>query len=61
MPSQLVVESSPKMQKIRDRIKFIDHDTNELDEYLVVSRAGKTSGIYRHWLNVNNRFHSGHQ
>ena len=29
--SQLVVESSPKMPKIRDRIQFIDPDTNELN------------------------------
>ena len=42
------------MPKIRDRIQFIDPDTNELNEYLVISRAGKASGIYRHWLNVKN-------
>ena len=54
MPSQLVVDSSPKMPKLRDRIQFIDPDTNEINEYLVVSRAGKANGIYRHWLNVKN-------
>ena len=54
MPSQLEVESFPKMPKIRDRIQFIDPDTNELNEYLVISRAGKASGIYRHWMNVKN-------
>ena len=53
-PSQLEVESFPKMPKIRDRIQFIDPNTNELNEYLVVSRAGKASGIYRHWMNVKN-------
>ena len=53
-PSRLEVESFSKMPKIRDRIQFIDPDTNELNEYLVVSRAGKASGIYRHWLNVKN-------
>ena len=40
--------------KIRDRIQFIDPDTNELNDYLVVNRAGKASGIYRNWLNVKN-------
>ena len=54
MLSQLVVEPSPKMPKIRDKIQFIDPDTNEPNEYLVVSHPGKASGIYRHWLNVKN-------
>ena len=32
----------------------MDPDINELSEYMVVSRAGKATGISQYWLNVKN-------
>ena len=42
------------LPRIRDRIRFVDPDTNKLGDYIVISRAGKATGINQYWPNVKN-------
>ena len=42
------VDIPPVLPRIRDQIRFVDPDTNELGGYIVTSRAGKATGINQH-------------
>ena len=48
------VDIPPVLPRICDRIQFVDPDTNELGDCMVISRAGKATGINQYWLNVKN-------
>ena len=52
--SEEYVDIPPVLPRIRDRIWFVDPDTNGLGGYMVISRAGKATGINQYWLNVKN-------
>ena len=41
-----------KLPHLQQRISFIDPDTKERGDYMVISRAGKATGIHKNWLNV---------
>ena len=48
------VSISPILQRIRDQVQFVDPDTCELSDYMVINRAGKATAINQYWLNVKN-------
>ena len=42
------------LPKVSERVRFIDPDTNQQEDYVVISRAGKAGGRHKYWLNVKN-------
>ena len=46
--------SSVLLPRIRDRVRFVDPDTSEEAEFLVISRAGKVKAGNKSWFNVKN-------
>ena len=40
------------LPKVSERVRFIDPDTNQQEDYVVISRAGKAGGRHKYWLNV---------
>ena len=57
--SSLTMSQSEKSKRtilpaIGDKIKCNDPDTGEIEEFVMMNRAGKSGGKYKNWYNVRN-------
>ena len=44
----------PVCPNLGQRVKFVDPDSGRMQEFIVVSRAGKSTGKFANWRNVSN-------